>query len=170
MVIKKLDMPQKYWRGKKHKWVIEDTDKIFDMELIHSFQPSCFSIPTLPAASHAQLCPSSVFRDGPEGFLHLPVARTYARVTVPGCHKVFSTYGNPYQVSENPKCLITLLSWWQIKTAIWLLPSFQIKGRALLPLTLITELDFSGSRSGLRVYLERVSSSYFPSVYFTFQV
>lgn len=33
-----------------------------------------------------------------------------------------------------------------------------------------TGLDFSGSRSGLRVYLEKVSSSYFPSVYFTFQV
>ena len=33
-----------------------------------------------------------------------------------------------------------------------------------------TGLDFSGSRSGLRVYSDKVSSSSFPSVYFTFQV
>lgn len=42
--------------------------------------------------------------------------------------------------------------------------------KGLDPADCKTGLDFSGSRSGLRVYLEKVSSSYFPSVYFTFQV
>lgn len=96
-------------------------------------------------------------------------------LAMPGCHKSLSTYNSPWKFSElliAAKCLITPLPWWQIKTAIWLLTSFQIKGWISLPLLLVAKLDLTSVEADLasRACLEKASSSYFPSVYFIFQV